>query len=168
MVGSRATYNGMTTAWDDGLKNITALFKAKGMWPKTLLVMSSDNGGPIYGGGAANNVSSTSALYLFVLGETVQVVADPQVEHETNISDKPGVLRWYTTADLYLVPWSAKLTLRFGQYPLRGGKMSNWEGGIRTIAVVGGGFLAKELWGTTATGYIHICDWYTQYSYLHS
>jgi arylsulfatase B len=40
MVGSRATYNGMTTAWDDGLKNITALFKAKGMWSRTVLVVS--------------------------------------------------------------------------------------------------------------------------------
>jgi hypothetical protein len=30
----------MTTAWDDGLKNITALFKAKGMWSRTVLVVS--------------------------------------------------------------------------------------------------------------------------------
>ena len=42
MVNSRATYNGMTSAWDDGLRNITNIYKAKGMWPTTLLVMSSD------------------------------------------------------------------------------------------------------------------------------
>ena len=97
MVNSRATYNGMTTAWDDGLKNITDVYRSKGMWENTLMVMSADNGGPIYGGGAANN------------------------------------------------------------YPLRGGKMSNWEGGVRTVALLSGGFLPPALYGKTAPGYIHIC-----------
>lgn len=54
-VQSRATYNGMTTAWDDALRNVTAIYKSKSMWNHTLLVMSSDNGGPIYKGGGANN-----------------------------------------------------------------------------------------------------------------
>ena len=38
--------------------------------------------------------------------------------------------------------------------------VGNWEGGVRTIALGSGGFIAKDLWGTTAEGYIHICDWY--------
>jgi hypothetical protein len=29
-IQSRSTYNGMTAAWDDGLRNITDTFKAKG------------------------------------------------------------------------------------------------------------------------------------------
>jgi hypothetical protein len=39
MVSSRATYNGMTSAWDEGLRNITNMYKAKAMWATTLLVM---------------------------------------------------------------------------------------------------------------------------------
>ena len=44
--------------------------------------------------------------------------------------------------------------------------MSSWDGGVRTIALVSGGFLPKQLWGKTADGYIHICDWYSTFSHL--
>jgi arylsulfatase A-like enzyme len=47
-IGSRSIYNGMTTAWDDGLKNITDDFKKKKMWEKTLLVWTTDNGPSLY------------------------------------------------------------------------------------------------------------------------
>ena len=40
MVHSRATYNGMTMAWDDSLKNITDTFRSKGMYDNLLIVMS--------------------------------------------------------------------------------------------------------------------------------
>lgn len=45
-------------------------------------------------------------------------------------------------------------------YPLRGGKYSPWEGGVRLAAVVSGGVLPKVLVNTTFDGLIHVSDWY--------
>ena len=44
-------------------------------------------------------------------------------------------------------------------YPLRGGYMNNWEGGVRVAATLGGGFLPTSVRGQTLTGFIHECDW---------
>eukprot|EP01052_Picozoa_sp_SAG31_P047993 SAG31_NODE_9844_length_1221_cov_1.350267_1_plen_234_part_00 len=41
-----------------------------------------------------------------------------------------------------------------------GGKQTNFEGGVRVAAFVGGGFLPAHARGKTLTGYIHACDWY--------
>jgi len=54
-------------------------------------------------------------------------------------------------------------------YPLKGSKMSNWEGGIRGNAFVSGGFLARKApgrVGSTLEGYTHICDWYATFAAL--
>ena len=41
-----AVYNGMASAIDSLVANLTATLESKGMWQHTLLVFSSDNGGP--------------------------------------------------------------------------------------------------------------------------
>ncbi|EGD79168.1 hypothetical protein PTSG_09899 [Salpingoeca rosetta] len=46
-------------------------------------------------------------------------------------------------------------------YPLRGGKHTDFEGGVRTAALVSGGFLPDDQRGSTRDGYMHACDWYT-------
>lgn len=45
-------------------------------------------------------------------------------------------------------------------YPLRGGKYSWFEGGVRGTAFVSGGFLPQSVQGTNQSGIIHISDWY--------
>ncbi|CAE7034873.1 Arsb [Symbiodinium natans] len=45
-------------------------------------------------------------------------------------------------------------------YPLRGGKVSDWEGGLRTNAFVSGGFVPESRRGTKFEGVINIADWY--------
>lgn len=45
-------------------------------------------------------------------------------------------------------------------YPLKGGKMSDWQGGIRGNAFVSGGYLPEIMRGTKTDGYIHLADWY--------
>jgi arylsulfatase I/J len=45
-------------------------------------------------------------------------------------------------------------------YPLKGGKRSNWEGGIRVNAFVAGGFLPPEVRGTKQEGLMAAWDWY--------
>jgi len=78
------------------------------MWEQTLLVFSTDNGGPIYynGSGGGNN------------------------------------------------------------YPLKGGKLSNWEGGIRGNAFVSGGWLPPAVRGTKYDGLIALWDWYATFASL--
>jgi len=51
-------------------------------------------------------------------------------------------------------------------YPLRGGKVSNWEGGVRVNAFVSGGFVPTERRGSVETGYIAVWDWYATFSRL--
>eukprot|EP00041_Stephanoeca_diplocostata_P018292 m.382106 g.382106 ORF g.382106 m.382106 type:complete len:730 (-) comp20970_c1_seq32:2839-5028(-) len=51
-------------------------------------------------------------------------------------------------------------------FPLRGEKHSNWEGGMRTAAFVSGGFIPPALRGTTNGINMHIVDWYATFAYL--
>ena len=51
-------------------------------------------------------------------------------------------------------------------YPLRGGKSANFEGGVRVPAFVSGGLVPASQRGTTARGLIHIVDWYATFATL--
>ena len=51
-------------------------------------------------------------------------------------------------------------------YPLKGGKMEQWEGGIRVNAWVSGGFLPKSVRGTKYEGLACGWDWYGTFSEL--
>jgi len=56
---------------------------------------------------------------------------------------------------------SLKLTSAAGNnYPLRGGKSSDFEGGIRAVTIVNGGYLPDARRGQKEPGMIHIADWY--------
>lgn len=93
------------SAVDEGIANITAALKAKAIWNNTLLIFSSDNGGP--------------------------------ADHENN-------------------------------FPLRGSKASVFEGGVRTVAFVSGGWLPKSMRGGHVDGMMHIADWYATFAELAS
>ena len=45
-------------------------------------------------------------------------------------------------------------------HPLKGGKLSNWDGGIRSSAFVSGGLLPSSVRGTKLTGLMAGWDWY--------
>jgi arylsulfatase I/J len=92
---------------DEAVGNVTKVLKAKGMWEKTLMVVSADNGGPAFSDQAAAS-----------------------------------------------------------NFPLRGGKYTLWEGGLRVSAFVTGGFLPRAMRGINISAPIHICDWYATFSLL--
>ena len=104
----RQQYHAMVNIMDEVVGNITDAIKAKpGMWENTLVIFSSDNGGPVdLAENAANN------------------------------------------------------------WPLRGGKYSVFEGGIRAIAFVSGGLVPEKLRGSTNDGIVHIADWYATLAHL--
>lgn len=51
-------------------------------------------------------------------------------------------------------------------YPLRGSKMSNWQGGTRGNAFVSGGYVPPSQRGKKLEGFVAIEDWYTTYCAL--
>ena len=51
-------------------------------------------------------------------------------------------------------------------WPFRGGKQTNFEGGVRVPAFMGGGFLPASARRGNLTGYIHAADWYPTFCTL--
>ena len=51
-------------------------------------------------------------------------------------------------------------------YPLKGLKGSDWQGGIRVNAFVSGGYLPDDMRGMKTDEYIHLADWYATFSNL--
>eukprot|EP00936_MAST-01D_sp_MAST-1D-sp1_P002924 g2924.t1 len=45
-------------------------------------------------------------------------------------------------------------------YPLKGGKTDDFEGGTRVAAFISGGFVPRSLRGSVNHAYVHACDWY--------
>ena len=43
--------------------------------------------------------------------------------------------------------------------PLKGGKYSSLEGGVRVVTALGGGYLPQPLRGTSSPAFMHISDW---------
>eukprot|EP00931_Biecheleriopsis_adriatica_P097190 TRINITY_DN70936_c0_g1_i1.p1 TRINITY_DN70936_c0_g1~~TRINITY_DN70936_c0_g1_i1.p1 ORF type:complete len:179 (+),score=36.15 TRINITY_DN70936_c0_g1_i1:77-538(+) len=90
----------MTNYMDESMGAIADAMKAKGMWDDTLIIFTSDNGGPVYEPGSANN------------------------------------------------------------YPLKGGKYTDWEGGVRVNTFISGGFVPAARRGTVHSGVVSVADWY--------
>ena len=49
---------------------------------------------------------------------------------------------------------------------MKGGKFSDWQGGIRVNAFVSGGYLLEKMKGQKTDSYIHLTDWYATFCYL--
>jgi len=51
-------------------------------------------------------------------------------------------------------------------FPLRGGKKTDFEGGIRAVTFLNGGVLPRRQQGKVESGLMHIADWYATFSYM--
>ena len=102
----RTTYQGMISFMDEVIGNITAVLSTKMMWNDTIVVYSSDNGGP---------------------------------------------------------SWTCSHHLAANNWPMRGSKATDLEGGVRVGAFISGGFMqlhARVNVGRSLGGIIHIADWF--------
>merc|ERR1740138_1627290 len=127
---NRRVYHAMINFLDDQLKNITDTMKELGMWDNTLMVLSSDNGG---------------------------YVKDPQGTCNTTDASWPGADE---STDFGHGTACSNGEAGASNYPLRGGKDSNFEGGIRVNAFMSGGFVPKAVRGSKQEEMMHIADWY--------
>jgi len=69
---------------------------------------------------------------------------------------------WTDTLLVWQSDNGGQLDLRYGggtNYPLRGGKATWWEGGMRVGAMVAGGYLPAAARGTSVAGLTHTADW---------
>jgi arylsulfatase I/J len=101
----RQYYSAMVSYLDTNFGRLEVALRANGLWDNTLVVVSSDNGGPSYPRGGNN-------------------------------------------------------------FPLRGAKSTNWEGGIRVNAFAFGGALDPALAGTATHELTAIEDWYSTFALL--
>jgi arylsulfatase I/J len=71
-------------------------------------------------------------------------------------------LLWVSSADNG-GPIYASGSAGANNYPMRGGKMSNWQGGVRINGYASGGLLPAAVRGTTTAGLVTGSDWYTTF-----
>mmetsp|Transcript_36902 Transcript_36902/g.81010 ORF Transcript_36902/g.81010 Transcript_36902/m.81010 type:complete len:790 (+) Transcript_36902:104-2473(+) len=58
------------------------------------------------------------------------------------------------------------LSVGGNNFPLKGGKGSDWDGGFRSPALISGGFLPASVLGSSSRMVMHLCDWYTTFAHL--
>ena len=127
---NRKMYSAMVNYFDDQLKNITETMKALGMWENTLMIFTADNGA---------------------------YVRDPKGPcNFTKFSNRMNP----KNADIGHGTVCFNGEAGGNNYPLRGGKYSLFEGGIRTSSFLSGGFIPDKMVGKTLNGIVHIADWY--------
>jgi arylsulfatase A-like enzyme len=97
----RKQYHAMVNLLDDVVGELVEEFKSAGLWNDTLMIFTSDNGGP------------------------------------TRLEESGST-----------------------NFDLRGGKYSEFEGGVRAVAFVSGGYLDPTRRGLVMEEPIHIADWY--------
>ena len=96
----------MVNYMDGVVGKLVDALRRKQMWDDTLMLFFSDNGGPVYYPGSANN------------------------------------------------------------HPLKGGKLSDWEGGVRVNAFLAGGALPPHARGKKLDALVHVADWYATFAAL--
>jgi arylsulfatase I/J len=125
---NRRVYHAMVAYLDDQLANITGTMRQLGMWERTLMILTSDNGGYVKSPNGAC-VSSTARP---------PSAASDHGHGTACFNGEAGANNW----------------------PLRGGKYSMFEGGIRVTAFASGGYLPRGVRGTKLEGMMHVADWY--------
>ncbi|CAE7326290.1 Arsb [Symbiodinium sp. KB8] len=99
----RQQYHSMVNLLDDNLRNITDALKRRGVWNETLMVFSSDNGGPIVlpESGSNNHPLRGSKYSEFEGGVRAAAFASggwlPRSVQGTRSNELAHVADWYTT-----------------------------------------------------------------------
>eukprot|EP00039_Didymoeca_costata_P024936 m.11904 g.11904 ORF g.11904 m.11904 type:complete len:523 (+) comp4552_c0_seq1:170-1738(+) len=89
---------------------------------------------------------------------------------DESIGNVTAVLRQQGLWDNTLIVFSADNGGYLGNggddAPRRGGKFSDFEGGVRVNSFISGGLVPAAVRGTKVSGMVHICDWYATFLHL--
>ena len=83
---------------------------------------------------------------------------DDVVGNLTAALKKKGL--WYNLLFITSADNGGPIYQAANNYPLKGSKHSDWQGGVRVNAFVSGGYLPEKMRGQKTDGYIHTADWY--------
>tara|TARA_B100000795_G_C22800357_1_gene441561 strand:- start:2085 stop:3749 length:1665 start_codon:yes stop_codon:yes gene_type:complete len=89
-----------------------------------------------------------------VVDETIKNVTDALKENQM----------WNNTLFIWTTDNGSPVQVGGSNHPLRGGKSTNWQGGVRVPTFITGGYLPKLMHGKTLTGLIHVSDWFATFS----
>merc|ERR1711997_1264879 len=92
------------------------------------------------------------ASTLFVLDESLGAIVDYLK------SAKSGYL-WEDTLIILSTDNGGTVTEGASNFPLRGGKKTLWEGGIKATAFISGGWLPESRKGQNLESLMHVTDW---------
>ena len=134
---ARQSYSAMVNLVDFHIGQLVGAFKAKGVWDNTLMIVRKQTPPPPTP--PARAISPTTRRPLFVAS---QVSADN------------GGPIFGPAAGCGMCTGSAGAN----NYPLRGGKHSNFEGGVRTNAFVSGGLIPAAMRGKTLDALVGVED----------
>ena len=73
---------------------------------------------------------------------------------------------WSQTLLIWCTDNGSPVTVAGSNFPLEGGKGSNWEGGTRVPAFINGGLLPAAMRGKTLFGLAHVADFHATFSTL--
>ena len=98
----------------------------------------------------------------YAISNGMATVTDSILANVTAALKRRGM--WNHTLIIHLSdnggPVVAQRASHANNYPLRGGKHTNWEGGLRVVAFASGGFLPAARHGVVLDGIMHNADWY--------
>ena len=165
---ARATYEGMLSCVSIATGNITDALKAKGMFDNSLIVWAADNGGPAFDGGNNFPLRGQSSAYAFrpVHFPSTFIVAPAFVYVYTfffllrPLRVVCAILFFLTLSrHIPVFPVAFAQLVRAPTTTRRaGGKMTDWQGGVRVAAFATGGLIPAKMRGTTVNGAMHVCD----------
>jgi len=84
---------------------------------------------------------------------------DETVKNVTDALKAKGM--WNDTLVIWTNDNGSPIFVGGSNHPLRGGKGTNWEGGVRVPTFVTGGYLPESQRGRSHDGLIHISDWHS-------
>ena len=91
-------------------------------------------------------------------------VVDESVQRVTNALRSHGL--WENTVVIWTTDNGSPIDVAGSNHPFKGGKKTNWEGGVRVPTFVTGGYLPPHMKGQSLTGLFHVADWYATFSRL--
>ena len=91
-------------------------------------------------------------------------VVDESVKNVTDLLKSLNV--WNNTLFVWTTDNGSPVSVGGSNYPFRGSKGNNFEGGVHVPLLISGGILPTEMKGQQLDGMMHITDWYATFCYL--